>query len=310
MSELGGLLRAYREAGGEDAALADRATAHLMLEGNRIVSMREVEGFACAARETPEGLDASIRVAEGVRLEKPVHLCFGMLHGGLQHIVLDVRFGRGARASFLAHCVFPDISGVGHVMDAEIGLEEGAEMRYSEVHFHGEHEGAEVRPTARVQVGPRARYFTDFSLTRGRVGDLRIDYVADARESAVVEMTARVFGRGRDRISIDEKVVLSGADARSLIKTRVALKDEARGDITGATEGNAQGARGHVDCMEIVRDRAVARAVPIVNVSHPGAKITHEAAIGSVDQRQLETLLAHGLTPEEAVDVIVRGVLR
>ncbi len=47
-----------------------------------------------------------------------------------------------------------------------------------------------------------------------------------------------------------------------------------------------------------------------MNVTNPLAKVTHEAAIGSVDKRQLETLMAHGLTPEEAVDVIVKGVLR
>jgi hypothetical protein len=62
--------------------------------------------------------------------------------------------------------------------------------------------------------------------------------------------------------------------------------------------------------MEIVKDSAVARAIPIVTVTNPLAKVTHEAAIGSVDKRQMETLMAHGLTPEEAVDVIVRGILR
>jgi hypothetical protein len=50
--------------------------------------------------------------------------------------------------------------------------------------------------------------------------------------------------------------------------------------------------------------------VPIVNVTSPLAKVTHEAAIGTVDQRQMETLMAHGLNPEEAVDVIVKGILR
>ena len=55
---------------------------------------------------------------------------------------------------------------------------------------------------------------------------------------------------------------------------------------------------------------AVARAEPIVDVSHPLAKVTHEAAVGTVDQDQLETLMAHGLSPEEAIDVIVTGILR
>jgi Fe-S cluster assembly scaffold protein SufB len=62
--------------------------------------------------------------------------------------------------------------------------------------------------------------------------------------------------------------------------------------------------------MEIVKDNATATAIPIVSVTNALAKVTHEAAIGSVDKRQLETLMAHGLTPEEAVDIIVKGVLR
>jgi len=62
--------------------------------------------------------------------------------------------------------------------------------------------------------------------------------------------------------------------------------------------------------MEIVKDNAVAKAIPIVTVTNQLAKVTHEAAIGSVDKRQMETLMAHGLTPEEAVDVIVKGILK
>jgi Fe-S cluster assembly scaffold protein SufB len=37
--------------------------------------------------------------------------------------------------------------------------------------------------------------------------------------------------------------------------------------------------------------------------------VTHEAAIGSVDSRQLETLMARGMDEEEAVDLIINGLL-
>ena len=94
------------------------------------------------------------------------------------------------------------------------------------------------------------------------------------------------------------------------MKTRVALEGDASAEVTGIAGGNAEGARAHMDCLEIVRDRARASAIPIVKVTHPLAKVTHEAAIGSVDRKQLETLMARGLTPEQAVDLIVRGVLR
>jgi hypothetical protein len=65
-----------------------------------------------------------------------------------------------------------------------------------------------------------------------------------------------------------------------------------------------------VDCTEIIRDRGMVSASPVVKVTHPEAKVTHEAAIGSVDRQQMETLMARGLAPEEAVYRIVGGLLR
>ena len=311
MSELNELLQAFGEAGGDAGALADGGTAHLAASGHRILSSRTVEGLEVEARETGEGIRAQVTVRANVKIQNPVHLCFGVLHArGTQKIEMDVRVEAGASARFIAHCIFPKAEKVLHVMDATIAIGEGAEMHYSETHYHGNTGGVEVVPRAAVIVGRNGRYFTDFTLTTGRVGKLSLDYLVEAAEDSVTEMVARVFGHAKDDIHIKDKVLLAGTNARSIIKTRVAIEDDATAEVTGITEGNAPGARGHVDCMEIVKDRAVARAVPIVQVNDPGAKVTHEAAIGSVDKRQMETLMAHGLSPEEAVDVIVKGILR
>ena len=311
MNALDHLLKVFSEAGGDRAVLADPETVHLAAEGHRIVSSRTVEGVLVDARETRAGISAKVRVLQDVRLKNPVHLCFGILHKkGSQEIRMEVILERNAEAHFIAHCIFPDAEQVVHKMDAVVVIGEGAEMGYSETHFHGQAGGVEALPTAQVTVGRNGRYSADFNLISGRVGRLNIDYTVIVAENGITELIARVFGHGDDKIGIKEKVVLAGTNARGLIKTRVALENEASAEVTGITEGNAAGARGHVDCMEIVKDNAVARAIPIVNVTHPEAKVTHEAAIGSVDKRQLETLMAHGLTPEEAVDVIVKGILR
>jgi hypothetical protein len=58
-----------------------------------------------------------------------------------------------------------------------------------------------------------------------------------------------------------------------------------------------------------VQDRAVARAVPIVQVDHPQAHVTHEAAIGSVDSKQLQTLMSRGLSEDDATEMIIDGLL-
>ncbi len=311
MSELDALMKAFGESGGDSGILANKEVAHFVVSGHSILSMQSVEGLEVKAKETLTGISASIRVREGTKIQNPIHLCFGILHKkGNQKIKMDVKLEKNASANFIAHCIFPKAEKIKHIMDAVVDIGEDAEMRYSETHYHGLYGGIEVIPKAIVKIAKNGRYFTDFTLITGRVGKLGIDYSVEAGENAVTELTAKIFGHADDDIKIKEEVLLQGDNARGLIKTRVAIEDEAKAEITGITEGNAAGARGHVDCMEIVKDKAMAKAIPIVNVTNPLAKVTHEAAIGSVDKKQLETLMAHGLTPEEAVDVIVKGILR
>jgi len=311
MSELDALMKAFGESGGDSGILANKEVAHFVVSGHSILSMQSVEGLEVNAKETLTGISASIRVREGTKIQNPIHLCFGILHKkGNQKIKMDVRLEKNASAYFIAHCIFPKAEKVKHIMDAVVDIGEDAEMRYSETHYHGLYGGIEVIPKAVVKIAKNGRYFTDFTLITGRVGKLGIDYSVEAGENAIAELTAKIFGHADDDIKIKEAVLLQGENSRGLIKTRVAIEDEATAEITGITEGNAAGARGHVDCMEIVKDKAMAKAIPIVNVRNPLAKVTHEAAIGSVDKKQLETLMARGLTPEEAVDVIVKGILR
>ena len=64
-----------------------------------------------------------------------------------------------------------------------------------------------------------------------------------------------------------------------------------------------------MDCKEIVQGNAAANAVPVVEVRHPKAHVTHEASIGSVDNKQLETLMSRGMDGDEATEMIIEGLL-
>lgn len=311
MQKLHPLFDTLRAIGVSPAPLLAADTAHVVGYGNRLISQRAVPGL----KVTAEGGDAAIRiqltVAQGAVIEQPVHLCLGLFEPtGDQRVILQVRLEADSRAQFLAHCLFSQPVAATHEMAAAITLAEGAQLRYSETHFHGQSGGIEVRPRARIQLGKGAQLFSDFALVAGRVGLLDVDFDVEVGENAVTELTSKVYGRGTDRIRIYERIVLAGANARGLVKSRIAAADDATAEVIGITEGNAPGARGHVDCLEIVRDRAVVSANPLVKVSHPQAKVTHEAAIGSVDRQQLETLMARGMAPEAAVDLIVSGLLR
>jgi hypothetical protein len=229
---------------------------------------------------------------------------------GLQEIQSRFEIGEGADVGFLAHCTFPNAVELKHVMDARIRVGPGATMRYSEAHYHGPEGGIEVLPTTHAQVDEGGTLEVEFSLTHGRVGRMAIALEADVAAHGLVELVSKAYGSADDDIRVNEVVRLNGQGARGVTKTRVAVRGRARSEVTTTAEGNAPGAVGHMDCTEIVRDGAQARNVPIVVVRDERARVTHEAAIGSVDKTELETLMARGLTEDEAVDVIIRGMLR
>mgnify|MGYP005850580983 CR=1 FL=1 len=309
--EFEAIVRSYERAGGEGHRLLSPRFASMVVSGNQVLSTHELPGIEMVAEQLEGAVSAQVRVAPGTRVELPVHLCFGVLpESGTQRILSRFEIGEGASVEFLAHCTFPNALEVLHLMEAEVHIGPGARMKYSETHFHGEAGGARVVPRGRIVVEEGGAYLSEFNLKEGRVGTLEFDYTVDVGSDGRAELLVRAYGYGEDSIRVVETIRLNGRGARGLAKARIAVRDDAVSEVVSTTEGNAPESRGHVDCVEIVRDRAVASATPIVRVSDDSAQVTHEAAIGTVNMWELETLLARGLEEEEAVDVIVGAMLR
>lgn len=284
--------------------------ARIEIHGNRVLGVHLLPGLEVDASEKDEGIEALIRVKRGTVIEQPVQVCFGMVpERGRQRIDLNIEVEEDASAGILAHCTFPNAVEILHEMNANLTIGPGAKYAYVERHVHGPDGGVIVVPKSLVRVLEGATYSTDFEIIRGRAGKIDIDVHVIAERHAVADVSARVLGSKDDRITIHEAIDLVGEYARGVLTSNIALRDDARAEIYNSLVATAPYARGHVDCKEIVQDRAVAKAVPIVEVKDPRAHVTHEAAIGSVDSKQLETLMSRGLTEDEAVDLIIQGLL-
>jgi len=310
--EYQGMIDAYEKAGGDRSVLETKDVAKLVVHENKVLSRDEIEGLKIETKETESGVSVKLIVAEGTKIARPVHLCFGLLpKEGLQEIIMKVEARDNSEVSVIAHCIFPNAVRVVHKMDADIEIGANARFDYKETHYHGEDGGIEVIPRAKVKVNKGGVWQSTFALSQGMVGKLDYDSEVVCLEKAIAELTVKAYGRGNDDIKIVEKIYLNGAGARGMAKSRLVLGDKARAEVRGETYGNAPYARGHVDCMELVNGtEAVAVAIPIVSVTNDKAKVTHEAAIGSIDRKQGETLMARGLDEDKAVDVIVKGILR
>ncbi len=293
------------------AELHDSHIAHLVVHHNKVLGSHLVPGLKMDVKEKKDGISVVMKITEDAVIEKPVQICFGMLpEKGTQKIIMDVHCGKNSKISIIAHCSFPNAIDILHIMEAKINIDDGAEYSYFERHVHGETGGTKVYPKANVNLEKGARFATEFELIKGRVGLIDIDYETACGEHRSIQKTARMKCLFSYVIKINETGHLNGKNARGFLNSRIAVRDSAKADIYNKLTASAEGARGHVDCKEIVRDNAIASAVPVVEVSHPKARITHEAAIGSVDSKQLQTLMARGLSEKKAVALIIQGLLK
>jgi uncharacterized protein len=289
----------------------DENTAHIEIHGNEVLRSSLVEGLEIDVEEKDEGISARMVLRAGTVLENPVYLCFGMIpENGIQKIDMDILVEKEAKGQFLAHCTFPNARDIQHIMNAVIRVEEGGSYKYFERHVHGEHGGIQVIPKAKIYLAEGATFSTEFELLKGRVGYMDIDYETECAANSVMEMRARIIATHDDFIKIREAGKLLGEHSRGVLVSHIALRDKSRAEIYNDLSADAPYATGHVDCKEIVQDEAVAKAVPVVQVNHPKAHVTHEAAIGSVDSKQLQTLMARGIDEDDAVELIIQGLLQ
>jgi len=291
--------------------LHDKNTARLVINKDKIIDTNVVPGLAVDAMEIKDGVDINIVLKENITIEKPVHLCFGVTHKeAIQKIIMNINIGQNSVVSIFAHCIFPNAVDVKHVMDGKIKVGRGAKYSYFERHIHSEEGGITVIPKARIILEEDARFKTEFELIRGRVGSIDIDYETTCGSHSVMEMITRISGRGDDIVNVKETGLLIGEKSKGVLTSRIALRQNARAQVYNKLVAMGDYARGHVDCQEIIQDNAVASAIPIVEVGNPKAHITHEASIGSVDSKQLQTLMARGLSETEAVELIIAGLLK
>jgi len=292
-----------------DDALKDENTAHLMIDVDKVVSKRSIKGIKIETKEIKDGVEVKLDIAPNTVIKKPVHLCFGSTKENiLQKIKMNIHIGKNAKVSFFSHCIFPK-GNAKHIMDAKISIDENASYSYIEKHIHSFDAKVEIKSMAKVKVAKNAKYVTEFELIQGRAGNVEIDYEAEGGENSVIEMTTKASGWKDDIIKVKEDAVLK-EKSRGALKSRIAVRENAQAEIYNKIVALEAYARGHVDCKEIIKGNAKAIAIPVVEVRHPKAHVTHEAAIGSVDRKQLETLMARGLGEEEATELIIEGLLK
>lgn len=291
--------------------LNDDKTARLVINKNKVINKNTVPGLSIDTEEIKDGVKINIVLKDNIIIAEPVHLCFGVTHKKARQIIrLTLEMGSNSSMSVYSHCVFPFARDIMHKMDGTVKVGPNSIYSYFEKHIHNEEGNIRVIPKMVVTLEEKARYKSEFELKKGRAGIIDMDYEIFCKSYSVMDVTSKISCKSDDKINIKETGHLIGKYAKGVLASRIAVRDNSIANIFNKLVATADYARGHIDCKEIIKGNASANAIPVVEVSNQKAHITHEASVGSVDAKELQTLMSRGLDEDEATELIIEGLLK
>jgi Fe-S cluster assembly scaffold protein SufB len=307
VKEYEALLDVYEKEGLDTSLFGDRIAA-IIISGEKIIGLNNIQGVEIRGEEIENGVKADVVIADNVKLPFPVHLCTGYLRSeGYQEVVFNIKVGKNSKVKFLSHCIFPYAKDFTHKAITTIKANENSNVSYEDEHIHGE--GVKMVSKTEVELGKNARYTGKFSLTKHRAKELKLEMAAKLHEKAVLELESKVKAVKDDSVDIKEVAYLEGAYSRANLKSTVIAFDEAKANVMNEAYGLGDYAKGHVECHEVVKGKADVQTIPLLRVRNDKAELTHEASIGRINEAQLIQLMAKGLTEEDAADLIIKGLL-
>lgn len=201
-----------------------------------------------------------------------------------------------------------DVSSAMHVGVSEMYLKPGSKITFTMVHNWAEQ--VEVRPRTGVKLGDNSTYLNNYILTSpvSTLQSYPTAYCDGVNSRAIFQS---IQGGKKDSIiDVGSRVLLNAPGAAGEVVSRAVSQDESQIYSRGHLAGTVPDVKGHLECHGLVlSDNSMIYAVPELEASSANLEMSHEAAVGKIDEEEINYLTSRGITEEEAASMIVRGFL-
>lgn len=201
-----------------------------------------------------------------------------------------------------------DVTSALHVGVSEFYLKKGAKITFTMVHNWAEQ--VDVRPRTGVMVGDESTYISNYILTSPVRSIQSYPTAYCTGNNSKVVFQSILGGQKESVLDMGSRVILEGEGCSTEMISRSVSKDQSQIYARGHLAGRAKNVKGHLECHGLVlSDDSMIYAVPELEGASTELELSHEAAVGKIDEEEVLYLMSRGLTEEEAASMIVRGFL-
>ncbi|MBR9981659.1 MAG: SufD family Fe-S cluster assembly protein [Desulfatitalea sp.] len=265
------------------------------------------DAFTARAKAIPhEGY--FIRSAPGQHVAEPVQACLYIAKERFSQNVHNVVIAEeGSRLQVITGCATsPHLVAGLHVGVSEFYVKRGAQLHFTMIHDWGQKVNVRPRTVVHVEAGG---VFVSNYISLKPVGSLQMNPITYLDgEGAVARFNSVLVAAKGCHMDVGSRVVLNAPGTRAEIISRAIAAGGtiiARGELIGKVAG----VKAHLECKGLILKEGLMHAIPELRGYMPGVEMSHEAAVGKIDQAEIEYLMARGVDEEEAVSMIVRGFL-
>ncbi len=267
----------------------------------------DTDKFTAQVREKPhEGY--FIRSLPGVKAKHPIQACLYIARNNFAQNVHNVVIAEeGSELHIITGCATAPhlISGL-HVGVSEFYVKKGAKLIFTMIHAWGKK--IKVRPRTVINVDEGGLIVSNY-ISLKPVGSLQMYPTTYLNGKGAIARFNSILVAGKDSfLDVGSKIVLNAPDSRAEIISRAITTGGtiiARGNLIGKVAG----IKAHLECKGLIINDGLMHAIPELQGYVPNVEMSHEAAVGKIDQHEIEYLMARGLDEDEAISTIVRGFL-
>lgn len=265
-----------------------------------------------ALRETQEDLFSGyfIRSAPGSKQVFPVQACMFISDENVMQTTHNIIIAEeNSELHLITGCATgEDVSSALHVGVSELFVKPGAKITFTMVHNWAEQ--VEVRPRTGITIEDNGTFINNYILTSPVKSLQSFPTAHCVGENSKALFQTVLGGKGDSVIDTGSRGILSGKGSSTEVISRAISNDNSKLFARGHLVGEKPDVKGHLECNGLVlSDDSSILAVPELEANSSGLELSHEAAVGKIDEEEIYYLTSRGLSEDEAAALIVRGFL-